>query len=374
MALFSWKVSKNKKGDKSPRKSKGVSKQPEDRIKMEMKSLNSAAEDALDPSNSNRADLIDIYTKAWKDPQVISEREKAESFVISEPFELLDKAGNPDEEKVKLFQRPWYESFVKFALYVEFWGHSLLEFQEQDSSGEFTDVIIFPRKNVRPFEKLIVVNPTDKEGESYQDALLDFFLIEIGTADDLGKLEAISREVIWKTFSRSDWSEYNERYGKPMLDFGIDTDDDEEIKKKQEMAENFGSNLYMIRDVNEQINIHQFAAVSAGQNFENSARFCDEQIAKLMNGQIGTSDEKSFVGSAEVHERILKAFNKARLRRIQNTVNYKLVPFLCYHGYQLEGYQISYPYLKESKESEEPASNSGFNQKKKPDWVLNMQD
>ena len=54
-----------------------------------------------------------------------------------------------------------------------------------------------------------------------------------------------------------------------------------------------------------------------------------------MNGQTGTSDEKSFVGSAEVHERVLDKFTEARLKRVQDIVNYKLLPFLQYHGYPI---------------------------------------
>jgi len=56
-----------------------------------------------------------------------------------------------------------------------------------------------------------------------------------------------------------------------------------------------------------------------------------------MNGQTGTSDEKAFVGSAEVHERILDDWHHSRLRRYANIINYKLIPFLVYHGYPLEG-------------------------------------
>jgi len=373
MKILNWTLAKNKK-EPEKRQSKILSKTPDDRIKMEMSTLNTAVEEALDPTNPNRSDLLLIYAKAWKDAQVIAEREKAESFIIAEPFEVLEN-GNASEDKKKLFERPWFESFLKIALSIEFWGHTIAEFQEQDENGEFLDVKTFPRKNIRPFEKLIVQNPTDREGIPYEDDLYDFFMIEMGDPSSLGKLEPISREIIWKNFSRSDWSEYNERFGKPMLDFAIDTDDEKEIERKEEMARNFGSNLYMLRDVNEEVTIHQFSVAAAGENFEKSARFCDEQIAKMMNGQMGTSDEKSFVGAAEVHERILSTFNKARLKNIENLVNYELIPFLTYHGYPLVNCQISYPVLKKSNSpASQQDSLSQLNKKKKdqPDWVLNM--
>lgn len=319
---------------KTTRHSAGLIAQPMDRVKMDMSNLNSAVESALDPNNSDRIDLLTIYENAWKDSKVISEHEKADSYLITEPFEVRT-SGSVNKEKQKLFSRPWFTDFLKIALHVEFWGYTLVEFQEQDEHGEFTGVKVFPRKYVRPFEKLIVPEPSRRDGISYAGNETAYYLLELGDPEVLGKLETISREIIWKTFARSDWSEYNERFGKPFLDFAVDTTNDEEIKAKVEMAENFGSNGYVIRDLDEEVKITAIASKAGAENFRDLATFCDNQIALLFNGQTGTSDEKSFVGSAEVHERVLDRFTEARLITIQNTINYRLIPFLREHGYPL---------------------------------------
>lgn len=363
--LFKNQTPSSEKGKKKNfRHSSSIKRTPEDRIKMEMDTLVSAAEDAVDVYNPNRIDILTIYKKSWKDAQVISEREKAESFVTVEPYELRDESGQPNEDAKKLFARPWFEQVRRFKLYEEFWGYTLMEFQQQDENGEFEDVKIFPRMNINPFSRQILLNPLDKAGISYRDHLYEYFLLETGDPEELGKLEAISREVILKNYARSDWSEYNERFGKPMLDYGIDTDEEDEIARKEEMAQNFGRDLYIIRGVEEEVTIHEFSGGSAGGNFEKSARFCDEQIAKLMNGQVGTGDDKAFVGSAEVHERILTTFNKARLLRIQNFVNYELIPFLIYHGYRLEGYTFAYPILEESEQTPKAPEQNRSGKKK----------
>ena len=188
-----------------------------------------------------------------------------------------------------------------------------------------------------------------------------------------------------ETFARSDWSEYNERYGKPLLDFAIDTTNEEETKEKEEMASNFGSNGWIIRDVEEEVNIVQVASRAGAENFKNMALFCDSQISKLMNGQTGTTDEKAFEGSAEVHERVLDKFNEARLKRIQDIVNYKLFPFLQYHGYPItDKTSFSFPSLRRKAEgnSETPAQPKkpedpeGTDEKKNsdrlPGWLMSM--
>lgn len=340
-----------KKGRKKvDRKSKSLVKQPLDRVKMQIGDLTKAVENALDPVNSDRTDLLTMYENSWKDSQVIAEREKAESYLITEPFEVLE-GETMNKEKTKLFERPWFTHFITIAMYTDFWEYTLAEFQEQDEKGEFTDVKVFPRKHVRPFEKQIVLNPTDREGILYEGQEYDFFLLPLGDPDNPGKLESITREVIWKTFARSDWSEYNERFGKPLLDFAIDTNNEEEVREKTEMAANFGSNGWMVRDIEEEVNIVQIASRASAENFKDMALFCDDQIAKLMNGQTGTSDEKSFVGAAEVHERVLDKFTEARLKRIQDIVNYKLLPFLQYHGYPItDKTSFSFPVLRRKAE------------------------
>ena len=56
----------------------------------------------------------------------------------------------------------------------------------------------------------------------------------------------------------------------------------------------------------------------------------------------GTSDVKAWAGSAEVHERVLTEFTKSRMKRIQNDINYKLIPFLTAHGYPLNDCEFGF--------------------------------
>lgn len=371
------------KGKKRVRYSGSLERQPVDRIKMEMGNLTKAVENALDPINPDRIDMLTIYENAWKGSQVIAEREKAESYLITEPFEVLEGEAM-NREKTKLFERPWFTHFITIAMYTDFWEYTLAEFQEQDEKGEFTDVKVFPRKHVRPFEKLIVINPTDREGISYEGKEYDFFLLELGDAEKAGKLESIFKEVIWKTFARSDWSEYNERYGMPFLSVIVDADDEKEVDEAQKMAENFGNNKYIIGKAGDQVTVYPTATRTSAENYKDMANFCDDQIAKLMNGQTGTSDEKSFVGSAEVHERVLDKFTEARLKRVQDIVNYKLLPFLQYHGYPItDKTSFSFPSLRRKAEGNsdtpaqprKPENDEGTDEKndnRLPNWLMSM--
>lgn len=329
------------------RKSPQIDQKGPERIDMEMSTLNQAKLDALDRTNSDRYNLLSIYENSVEDSQVICEMDKASAFVTSEIFEVQKlTSSKPDKKRTELLQRPWFENFLKIALSSELWGYTLAEFQEQDSKGEFSDVIVFPRKHVRPFEKIITINSYDHDGIHYDGFESDFYLLEIGKAEDLGKLLTISREIIWKTFARSDWSEYNERFGMPFITYQCDTDSKEEREQAMKMAERFGRDMVAVVGSSEQLNVTEVNSKNSSESYMTLAEFCDKQIAKLINGQTGTSDEKSFVGSAEVHERILDKFTAARLRRLQNIVNYQLFPFLIKHGYNLSGFKFVFESLK----------------------------
>ena len=340
----------NKKEEK--RKSRLIHRMPPVRTRMEMDRLVQAALAALDPDNSDRQPLLEIYFNSWKDSQVIAEREKAEAFLITEPFEVHPVGEDGEnKERTDLFRRPWFTQFVCAAMYSEFWGYQLIEFGEQDANGEFTEVNVFPREHVRPFEKVITVWPWDRDGISYEGHETEFFLLPVGSADNLGKLESISREVIWKTFARADWSEYNERFGKPFLTYKTNATDDADKDRAVQELQEFGANLAGVIDSEDELIVTSVASKESSDNYKSLVDVCDDNIAKMMNGQTGTSKNAQWTGTAEVHERVMTEFTKARMKRIQDIINYRLFPFLIAHGYRLDGYEFLFYGLKDKEEN-----------------------
>ena len=190
----------------------------------------------------------------------------------------------------------------------------------------------------------------------------EYFLLPLGDPENLGKLESISREIIWKTYARSDWSEYNERFGKPFLTYHTDTENDAELDKAEEQLQRFGANLAGVIGTEEKLEVTAVSSRESSDNYKSLADFCDDQIAKMMNGQTGTSKNGQWTGTAEVHERILTEFTKARLKRIQDIVNYRLFPFLIAHGYKLSGYEFRFFGLKSKKEN--TVDNKSFDKPK----------
>lgn len=345
-------MNENRLPRKRKRLSEAIRRMPPNRVKHDMQQLNQAVEAALSPAYSDRSRLLDLYESTVKDSQYIAERDKAEAFLITEPFEVCAvETENIDKERTELFRRPWFTHFLSIAIDVEFWGYTLIEFGPMDVQGEFTDVSVFPRHHVRPFEKEITKFPDDFHGIPYGNRETEYFLVELGNPYNLGKLESITVETIWKTFARSDWSEYNERFGKPFVIYQTDTDDETQRDEYFAMAQKFGASLVGVISTEESLEVKDVASKASAENYHELAKACDEYIAKMMNGQTATSDVKAFTGSAEVHERVLTEFTKARLKRIQDTINYKLFPFLIAHGYKLDGFEFQFVGLRSQKEN-----------------------
>ena len=324
--------------EKAPRRKKQPAAMEPDntlRIGLTIDNLKAAVDAAEDVYNPTRNDLYLLYKQARKDGHVQSQFRIAVNKVASLPFRVYQ--GDSETEDLKyIFKRPWFDAYLTLMVECELMGYTLLDFSEI-KDGEFVSVKAFPRRYVIPNRREMITHPAMLRGVSYEGLLDDLYMIEAGDVDDLGTMQLVTLETIYKNFARADWSDFNERFGKPIVDMATDTSDEEETRKKSSMAANFGSNLWIVRDFDDEVNILEAKNVGGNAaNFEKAIKLADEYISKIVNGQAGTSDEKSFVGSAEVGERILNDFTKQRVRAISNHINYVLIPFMVRKGYPLQ--------------------------------------
>ncbi len=339
---ISWGKDKEAKNatQKNKRQSESVNPPAPERVTMQQNKLRDAADEARDPNNPSWTALRRIYEKTVTDGHYMSHRETSINMVVAEPFAVSTNETD-NEDLTRLFKRPWFAKWVEIMFDTEMWGYNLAEFGYMDENGEFMDVDEFPRANYYPFNKNIIVDETDTEGIPYSDDKTNptnLFLIELGKWNSIGKLETISREVIWKMFARSDWSALAGRFGLPFL--VIDTPaEGKELQGIKYGASNFGRSQNIVGDFNGRIPtlIEPKNNGSGYLVFDKKARFCNEEISKVMNGQTGTSDNQAWSGTADVHEDVLDDWHFSRLRRYTNIINYKLIPFLIHHGYPLDG-------------------------------------
>jgi len=345
---------------------------------MELAALRDFVNDAKDPYNPSWVQLYKTYENALTDGEVFCQKGIAESKLKAEPFIIL-KDQKENRELAEYFNKPWFDSFREAKISAEFFGYRLLEFGPFNNEGQFSWCKLFPLYNVYPHNRNIILSETDTTGIPYfnddkeKGPILrpaDLFFIELGDPEQLGKLQLITREVILKSFARHDWSEHSEKWGQPRLVAKTEAEGND-LNIIEYGLRNFARNGYAIVGIDDVI--EKIEASSNGSGYlvyDKNIDKCDKYISKIINGQSGTGEEKAFVGSAEVSERILSDFMKSRLRETENIINEKLIPFLVQWGYPLEGAKFHYPTLdpptpKEKNTADQTAHNHFFSLKKK---------
>jgi len=354
---------------KTKRISSSLKRNYQYRIELNLDVLKDAIDTARAVDIYDRERLYRIYDQVIKDAHLASQLRTALFNVLQCNYTLVkanadkkipDLAGEVEQPDpaTELLQAEWFDDFVALVIEAEFWGHSLIEFGQLNAEGQFEEVNLIPRLNVRQEFGIVVPEYYDTKGIEYRKNATSLALIEIGDYYDLGLLEIAAREVIIKNYARTDWSQASEKYGMPLLKILTESQDDKEIDRMEQMASNFASNGYVILNREDDADIVQPNNSDFHKIYQESISLCDQQISKIINGQTGTSDEKAFVGSAEVHERILNDYTRSRLRRTQHIINRQLLPFLIHWGYPLQGYKFQYTDLLPKPQVSEPAEDN----------------
>lgn len=295
------------------------------------------AEDLLIP---DRKFLLGHYDEFVKDGHVSATIGQRKNKVLAEPFAIYDDNGNVIDDQTDLLLRPWFEKFLSYSLDEVFFGHSLIELLFDKGSNMVHDCAIIPRDHVRPEYGHLLPDATnfDNHWEYRKNPLLKNKLIEvIRDARFLGSLLTVGKYVIYKKYAHTDWSRHSERYGSPMMVAFTNTIDKESLDQKEEFLRDFGHNGYALLNEGDKVELLESAKTDPFKIYLEQLNYCNSEISKALLGQTGTTDEKSFVGSAEVHERVLDDFLVADMRRIKYVVNDRLIPSLQYFGYNMTG-------------------------------------
>lgn len=317
---------------------------------------------AENPEFPNRWLLYEIYRQTVREPHTRSAIRNNILKTIGSPSAVFIKGTETiDEDATRLLMKTWFHKFRYYFHETPFYGHTVIEFgqmvksQEKGVSMEFKSVKLFPREHVRPETGEILINVGDTSGIPYRKPPFNKWLLEVGEDDDLGLLLIAAKEVIWKNYSRTDWSRHSEKFGMPILAIKTATKDQKEIGRLEQMASEFGANLWVILDDQDEVEIIEPKGKDSHQIYLENAKYCDEMISKLINGQTGSQDVKAFAGSAEVHERTEDEFIEDNKRAEMFYHNETTFPFLIEKGYPLQDREFRY--LDIDKDGDDDAEN-----------------
>ena len=332
------------------------------RVKAEMDKWRQAITAAESVTRPDRRLLYALYKEVVLDAHLKTQLRIAHVTVQRAPFKVLRRNKESDDMKA-LLDKKWFRDFLRHTLDAEFYGHSLMEFEfwNRTPDGQFKTITLVPREHVRPEYGDILLQAGAVDSLPYRNEKAFSHLLEVGDNYDLGILQIVSRNIIWKNYSLADWSLRNEKFGMPFLTVNTASRQKNELDAKEEMARNFGANGWAIMDDQDEIKfVESQSGNGAHKTYEDNARYQDEQISKAINGQTGASDDKSYVGAAEVHERLLNDFTFARLQSLEDYINDTLLPFLIAFGYPMQKCRFAFSELEDwrNKKKEESKTTS----------------
>jgi hypothetical protein len=309
-----------------------------DRISKDIGDWRDAVENAEDIDNPDREELIKMYRDFIDDYQLFSAMQTRINKATSGSFKIMNEEGKADEEETKKFldpkgfPLPWFRAFMTIKMLSKFYGYEIVQLGDVINDS-FEWVKKIPEENLIPYYHTIMLDVRRSfiQGDTSNQVNIDetpqnTWLIGMGSETDLGLINKCAPYIIYKNVFGS-WSEHADRFGMPLRIGKTDLRDNERRQNLIDMFEAMTGSTYVIQDPDDSV---EFIEQKGGNDPHNIYGMliekCDQAISKIVLSQTGTTDEKSYAGSAEVHKGILGDVILADKLDISTTINNDLIP------------------------------------------------
>lgn len=283
---------------------------------------------ATDPEEPQRQELHKLYVNLMLDNHLSSVIDSRILFCQRSPFKIVNEKGDENEELSWMFERTWFEDFIKLTLMSRFQGTTLIEmFDVNPETQELLQVDEIPLAFFNTRKGIITKAPGDATGWPYREGALQHYYIQVGKDKDLGMLAQLAPMVLAKKLGVGSWLDYIEKYGVPPLFITTDREDDGYFNKMFEAAKNFKSNAFMVGRGMDKFEVGQTGNGNPS-NFDMLIIRANDEISKRVLGGAGLTDEKAFVGSAEIQFRLAKDRFESDKLLLKNVINQQLFPRL----------------------------------------------
>lgn len=303
----------------------------------DIKAYKDAVETAENIQFPSRESLYAVYESVTLDAHLSAVWEQRKNMTLSKEFCILGADGQKNEEKSKFISKKWFREFLNPAFDSKLYGHSLIQLSMFDTAKkEFMSVELVPRQYVNPPYHVVTPTTSGIEGEDYTKPEYADWVVEVGGRRDLGLLLKLAPLVIWKKNALGAWAEYQESFGLPTRIGKTKVKDETTYNNMYNFLQNFGIGKFLVLDTDDQVELVESGKGDAYSVFDKMIERINSEISKYILGQTGTTDEKSFTGAAEVHEKVANFFAARDEHDILNVLNYSLKPILVKRGLMTE--------------------------------------
>ena len=290
---------------------------------------------AQHPENPKLNLLQDLISDLLTDGHLQSQIQMRKSSTLNTDFRVINrKTGEDNEELTFLLQKQWFYEFLEICLDTILLGHSVIDFH--DFNGEQIEFKLIPRRNIAPTKGKIFPDVTKDDFINYLDPAFENWVLPIGKADDLGVINNIIPNIIWKRNVMQSWAEFCEKFGMPLITATTNSNDPKIVDAAHEMLLGMGEMGVATFPQGTEIKYHEASRTDAYNVYLQFMQSNTNEISKQLVGSATLSDQNNNRSQTEVHERSLDfRISQADKRMIQFIVNDKLFPLLRNQGYSI---------------------------------------
>jgi len=301
---------------------------------------------AESPQRPNRQLLYNIYNDIELDAHLSSVMDRIIFRCTNNPIHYYVDGKIEEGDINDLTNTPFFYDLIKYIVQSRWWGHSLIQCNFMQTNFDITKrpgVEIVSRANVRPEYGDILPKPGDESNAiPFRKPPYSYFLLEVGSNTDLGLLNRVAPNVLYKRYGVKDWAEFLEAYGMPIPEMQYDPNIPGQREEAEKLLKDKGSNFGIAVPVGSSFTLHDSAKAGNSEAFGTHASFHNQEVSKAFLLQTMTTENGSSRSQAEVH---LEAENEAiRAYRmlVEMTLNYKLKPMLAMHGMNADKGKFKY--------------------------------
>lgn len=293
-----------------------------------------AAENWLFP---NRHQLWQVYQDIEMDAHLSAIIHQRMMMTLSQDFKVVFREEVTTDFD-GLFKSQWFADFVKAILESVYYGYSLVQI-DGIAYGNITGVTLMQRHLTKPETHEWLAFAGAIKGVDFTQPPYDEWYIGIGRPRDLGLLMKAAIHVLSKRFVFASWDEFTQVFGMPTRVVELDGMAGNSADKEaiiNDISET-GPAAAIILDKGQKLQLLESVKTDAFAVYKELISYRNQELSKLVLGQTGTTEEKSFVGSAQVHEVVAGYYAQSDMKLVANVVNTQLVPVLVRHKLLPEG-------------------------------------
>lgn len=298
-------------------------------IRNDVRTWKSAQAMAMHPDNPKVFPLYNLYDDILTDARLFSQIENRKQKSIGAFFNIKNQNEEINEELTAELQNSiWFNQIIGYILDARYFGYSLIELDFD--ANEQPTVTLIQRQNVLSKKGIILKDATDDKGIEYRNTNeYGTWLLDFGTAGDIGILNKAVPHILFKKFAQSCWSELCEIYGIPPRVMKTNTRDLQALNRAEQMMRDMAAAAWFIIDDTENFEFASTGTPASGEVYNGLIRLCNDEISLLISGAIlGQDTQFGTRGKEQASQDLLQDLVSADQTLVEQYMNDKVLPAL----------------------------------------------